>query len=195
MTDQQTDRDQLRALASAATPGPWEADYSGENNYSIKSPGTEWGDGYAWVSDPSNAEFIAAARTAIPVLLDQLEQAERDRDWLFRSSRLAKEGRIKANARAGQAEARIESLEDTARVLVRDVITAEDARDEHRRGKVAAEERIAEEKHLRMKATAAATKAEERIKSVEDVLDTWMTYCQTEQTARALSDIRHALEG
>lgn len=94
-----------------------------------------------------------------------------------------------------QAEERIRHHEYTARVLVRDVITAEDARDEHRRGKVAAEERIAEEKHLRMKATAAATKAEERIKSVEDVLDTWMTYCQTEQTARALSDIRHALEG
>lgn len=94
-----------------------------------------------------------------------------------------------------QAEERIRHHEDTARVLVKEVIAAEDARDEHRRGKVAAEERIAEEKHLRMKATAAATKAEERIKSVEDVLDTWMTYCQTEQTARALSDIRHALEG
>ena len=34
-----------------------------------------------------------------------------------------------------------------------------------------------------------------RIRAVEDVLDTWMTYCQTEQTARALSDIRRALEG
>ena len=34
-----------------------------------------------------------------------------------------------------------------------------------------------------------------RIRAVEDVLDTWMTYCQTEQTARALSGIRRALEG
>ena len=107
-------------------------------------------------------------------LLDQLEQAERDRDWLFRSSRLSKKERIKANARADQAEARVSHLEDTARVLVKEVIAAEDARDEHRRGKVA---------------------AEARIKAVEDVLDTWMTYCQTEQTARALSDIRRALEG
>lgn len=121
-----------------------------------------------------NAAEGGAWGAVVLSLLDQLEQAERDRDWLFRSSRLAKEGRIKANARAERAEARIESLEDTARVLVREVIAAEDARDEHRRGKVA---------------------AEERIKAVEDVLDTWMTYCQTEQTARALSDIRRALEG
>ena len=73
-----------------------------------------------------------------------------------------------------QAEARIRHHEDTARVLVKEVIAAEDARDEYRRGKVA---------------------AEARIKAVEDVLDTWMTYCQTEQTTRALSDIRRALEG
>ena len=33
-----------------------------------------------------------------------------------------------------------------------------------------AEARITEEKHLRMKATAAATRAEERIKAVEDAL-------------------------
>ena len=71
-----------------------------------------------------------------------------------------------------QAEARIRHHEDTARVLVKEVIAAEDARDEHRRGKVAAEERIAEEKHLRMKATEAATKAEARIKAVEELCDT-----------------------
>ena len=34
-----------------------------------------------------------------------------------------------------------------------------------------AEARLAEEKHLRMKATAAATKVEARIKAVQDVLD------------------------
>ena len=34
-----------------------------------------------------------------------------------------------------------------------------------------AEARLAEEKHLRMKATAAATKVEARVKAVEDVLD------------------------
>ena len=80
---------------------------------------------------------------------------------------------LDANARADQAEARVRHLEDTARVLVKDMLAATDARDEHRRGKAAAEERIAEEKHLRMKATAAATKAEARIKAVEDVLAAW----------------------
>ena len=39
-------------------------------------------------------------------------QAEADRDWNLRSSRLAKEERIKANARADQAEARIKAVED-----------------------------------------------------------------------------------
>lgn len=67
------DEEHLRKLADAATEGPWEADYSEENNYSIKSPGTEWGDGYAYVGDRDNAEFIAAARTAVPQLLDQLD--------------------------------------------------------------------------------------------------------------------------
>ena len=37
--------------------------------------------------------------------------------------------------------------------------------------------------------------AEARIEAVRDVLDTWATYCQTEQTARALSSIRRALDG
>ena len=39
-----------------------------------------------------------------------------------------------------------------------------------------------------------AREAEAQIKAVEDVLDTWMTYCQTEQAGRALSGIRRALE-
>ena len=37
----------------------------------------------------------------------------------------------------------------------------------------AAEARVAEEKSLRMKATAAATEAEARIQAVEDVLAAW----------------------
>lgn len=40
------------------------------------------------------------------------DQAEADRDWLFRSSRLSKEERIKANARAERAEARIKAVRD-----------------------------------------------------------------------------------
>ena len=67
-----------------------------------------------------------------------------------------------------------------------------------------AEARIAEEKHLRMKATAAATKAEARIKAVEDVLD-WHPDPRCDQYPdgdpiacgwkHAYADIRHAMEG
>ena len=114
MTEQQIDRDALRAVAER---------YDGHGNPSIP------------------AEHLLA-------LLDQLDQAERDRDWNLRSSRLAKKERIKANARADQAEARIERLEDTSRVLVKEALAAEDARDERRRGKAAAEARIKAVQHL-----------------------------------------------
>ena len=100
-----------------------------------------------------------------------------------------------------QAEARIRHLEDTARVLAKEALTAEDVRDEHRRGKAAAEARVAEEKRLRMKATAAATKAEARIKAVEDVLDTEEARPRPigggydKRALVRIADIRRALEG
>ena len=191
MIIQPIDTEALRKLADAATEGPWytfETKLGRRNGIGSKAiPEDEAVMEDEW-SGEADAEFIAAAREAIPALLDALGQAEADRDWLFHSSRLAKKERIKANARADRAEARVRHLEDTARVLVKDMLAATDARDEHRRGKAAAEERIAEEKRLRMEAVAAVTEAEARIEAVEDVLDTWMTYCQTEQTARALSD-------
>ena len=109
MTGQQIDRDQLRALASGATPGPW-----------IPHPSYVWtselgGIIQNWSEDANAAadmEFIAAARTAVPALLGALDQAEADRDWNIRSSRLSKEERIKANARAERAEARIKAVRE-----------------------------------------------------------------------------------
>ena len=47
-----------------------------------------------------------------------------------------------------QAEARIRHLEATAQVLVKEVLDAENARDESRRGKVEAEARIKAVQHL-----------------------------------------------
>lgn len=103
MTVQPT-RNQLRALADAATPGPWEADHSEEDNSSIKERGREWWDGLAFAGRPDDAEFIAAARTAVPQLLDQLDQAEAELDsWMARA--------YEAEQRAWQAEARIEAWE------------------------------------------------------------------------------------
>lgn len=161
MTVQPT-RDQLRALAGAATPGPWEYEWDeDEGEITVRAGTARVGeDGFApgsyvttdmilehedaWPEDSgeqhaAEAEYIAAARTALPQLLDQLDAAEqRIRD-------LTQEVKDERGAALDQME----------QVRIRDA----------------------------------------RIRAVEDVLDTWMTYCQTEQTARALSDIRRALNG
>lgn len=47
---------------------------------------------------------------AVVIYRERARQAEADRDWNLRSSRQAKEERIKANARADEAEARIRDL-------------------------------------------------------------------------------------
>ena len=117
---------------------------------------------------PSDEEMLSAYVTG-RMMRDGLMRTEAEQEFrcgLARARQAEREARRKAEARIGH-------LEDTARVLVREVIAAEDARDEYRRGKAAAEAQIAEEKHLRMKATAAATKVEARIKAVEDVLAAW----------------------
>ena len=73
----------------------------------------------------------------------QTDQQERELDyWMARA--------YEAEGKLWKAEARIRHLEATARVLVKEVLDAENARDESRRGKV---------------------EAEARIKAVEDALD------------------------
>ncbi len=96
-----TERQRARELCEAATPGPWE--YNGYRGiFAFDLP-----DGFEYVDDPeerwvqiggvddaapfagpgdiarhpmtvANAEFIAAARTLVPRLLDALEEAEAD---------------------------------------------------------------------------------------------------------------------
>ena len=73
----------------------------------------------------------------------QTDLRERELDyWMTRA--------YEAEGKLWKAEARIRHLEDTAQVLVKEVLDAENARDESRRGKA---------------------EAEARIKAVEDVLD------------------------
>ena len=73
----------------------------------------------------------------------QIDLRERELDyWMTRA--------YEAEGKLWKAEARIRHLEATAQVLVKEVLDAENARDESRRGKV---------------------EAEARIKAVEDVLD------------------------
>ena len=66
---------------------------------------------------------------------DPLDQAEAELDsWMARA--------YEAEGKLWEAEARIRHLEDTAQVLVKEVLDAENARDENRRGKAEAEARI-----------------------------------------------------
>ena len=79
MTGQQIDRDRLRELAENATPGPWE--YPGELlglPCSTVFAGDPKRTHAAYVAGmrPGDGEFIAASRTAVPALLDALDQAE-----------------------------------------------------------------------------------------------------------------------
>ena len=90
MTGQQIDRDRLRELAENATPGPWEAqdydDHPGDEGSCVLTHEPERGTraiayaiAYPWTTPEScdaDAEFIAAARQAVPALLDMLDQAE-----------------------------------------------------------------------------------------------------------------------
>ena len=77
------DRDRLRGLAENATPGPWE--YPGEL-LGLPCTTVLAGDpkrthaAYVAEMGPQDGAFIAAARTAVPALLDMLEKAEAERD-------------------------------------------------------------------------------------------------------------------
>ena len=111
------DRNRLRKLADAATPGPWENTRNGVQQ--SLAAATKVGDykyeGVGIVPEEyvrqEDAEFIAAARTAVPALLDALASAE---------------------DRATQAKARIRHLEATAQITVREALRAEAERDEWR---------------------------------------------------------------
>ena len=95
----------------------------------------------------------------------QIDLRERELDyWMTRA--------YEAEGRAWRAEKRLagwmEHWNATARAGAVDEMAAileANARADH------AEARLAEEKHLRMKATAAATKVEARIKAVQHLID------------------------
>lgn len=87
MTGQQIDRDRLRELAENATPGPWTVEHGsdwGLDGRQVPQSSVSradrvaitWDDHGGEVFVPADAEFIAAARTAVPALLDMLDQAE-----------------------------------------------------------------------------------------------------------------------
>ena len=118
MTEQQIDRDRLRALAENATPGPWEDDVDELTDEATVHHDQEQ---RLWVADcgskyhaPARADaaFIAASRQAVPALLDMLDQAEqriRDLTQEVRDERAACLDQIE---QVQARDARIQAVED-----------------------------------------------------------------------------------
>lgn len=71
---------ELRALADAATPGPWTLYDRGVGWEVSELPDVHDGTTF----NRPDAEFVAAARTAIPELLDDVEQLRAQRGDAFR---------------------------------------------------------------------------------------------------------------
>ncbi len=69
---------ELRRLEQAATPGPWSAESCGNDACwcQVISDGTDVGVAPSGAIDRCNAGFIAAARNALPAILDRLEKLE-----------------------------------------------------------------------------------------------------------------------
>ena len=143
------DRNRLRKLADAATPGPWENTRNGVQQ--SLAAATKVGDykyeGVGIVPEEyvrqEDAEFIAAARTAVPALLDALASAE---------------------DRATQAKARIRHLEATAQITVREALRAETERDEWRQTAL-------DERGAALDALEQIKARDKRIQAVQDLID------------------------
>ena len=96
----------------------------------------------------------------------QIDLRERELDyWMTRA--------YEAEGKLWKAEAQIRHLEDTAQVLVKEVLDAESARDEHRRGRA---------------------EAEARIKAVRDVLDSPVHLVGWDDPLVPATHVRCALE-
>ena len=107
MTVQPT-RDRLRALANAATPGPWEVHGSLIGIGRAKPDfGQTWG--LRW---RQNIEFICAARTAVPHLLDQLDVAEQRIRDLTQEARDERAACLDQIEQVRIRDARIKAVED-----------------------------------------------------------------------------------
>ena len=107
MTVQPT-RDQLRALADAATEGPWEVHGSLIGIGRAKPDfGQTWG--LRWRQD---IEFVCAARTAVPQLLDQLDAAEQRIRDLTQEARDERAACLDQMEQVRIRDARIKAVED-----------------------------------------------------------------------------------
>jgi len=84
-----TGRDHLRWLADQATPGPW---YDAWGTVGAPDCRNIVDCGDPDHEDKANAAFIAAAREAVPDLLDQLDQLDTELDyWMGRAYKAEKQ--------------------------------------------------------------------------------------------------------
>ena len=102
MTAHPIDTEALRRLADAATPGPWNPHPAGKYVWTEELGGIiqNWSDDANAVAD---MEFIAAAREAVPALLDRIARLEAQSDIRGRAVAMYRD-------RARQAEARIKAV-------------------------------------------------------------------------------------
>jgi hypothetical protein len=81
--NQALDLGALRELCEKATPGPWEARLDRYDPV-IVSAGSNWPRGddeaHATAYVPADAVFVAAARSAVPALLAEVERLRAERD-------------------------------------------------------------------------------------------------------------------
>lgn len=129
--DEELDLDALQRLADSATPGPWSAsvvrvekDDDGQRRGAGVVRGANGGYVFMSANGPeilvADAEFIAAARSAVPALLDRGREAEaeleariEDRDYWYRIATEAKDQRDAALATI----AKVRELTDEVIVL------------------------------------------------------------------------------
>lgn len=111
----------LRALCDAASCGPWRVgrepppvrnawfDAQPEGTYCVESTGTPFALGLAVAASPSqdDAAFIAAAREALPALLDMVQKVEADNAELIamldRGMQLVDDSRVAKVAKLREA--------------------------------------------------------------------------------------------
>lgn len=81
---------ELRRLADAATPGPWDSDYRlGDIAIPVYVGEDEWEAYRLGAFECTNdAKFATASRTAIPELLDHIEKLEAANRWIPVTERL-----------------------------------------------------------------------------------------------------------
>lgn len=118
---------ELRALCKAATPGPWSVERRDEDDGDIDYE--LYGSPYVWLfriygderdgQNKHDAELISAARTALPELLDEVDELQGSLEDAQRIARDWFEEQQKARKDAQEAEAKLVKAVEALREIAR----------------------------------------------------------------------------